>query len=254
MKLMCSYSNCQGRGLVYFLRKSVMADYYEFVHYDNFRIILGEQSPADLNKDAARCQVFIYQPTPALKYGSLSTEEMCTNVVPLDAFKVSFAYGFNHGFYPLVHHGSWRTSRQVLNLVKACPQELLEAYDQDRLEFDCFNRMIECLNEQRERETAMDVKMADWVLENFKRQQLFICENHPASAYFAELAGRVLKHLEPAWQQELPFASENDAGLPCGMLVAPQVTKELELDYPAQPGAKAYFRKKLQELIKSNLE
>lgn len=248
MKLCVSYANCQSWGLNAFLQKSKMVEHYEFRHYDNFRIILREQSADDMMKDAAKCDLFIYQPTPAIQYCELSTEQMLADVVPAGAQRLSYGYGFNHGFYPIVLHGQWQTSRQVLDLAARDPAALLTAYDAGQLHFNCAGRFLDCLVEQRRREESMDVVMWDFILSEYRHVQLFIGENHPASAYFAELARRFLLKIEPAWAESLPYATANDINLPCGLLVAPQAVCELGLFYEPEAGAQAFFRGKLEEL------
>lgn len=248
MKLLVSYSNCQAWGLIFFLKKSKLAEHYEFRHYDNFRIILKEQSADDLFKDAAKADIFVYQPTPAIQYCELSTERMLSELVPSSALKLSFSYAFNHGFYPLVLHGQWQTSKAVLDLALLDPDGLLPAYDAGKLNFDCAGRFFDCLAEQRRREETMDVKMWDFILSEYRRQQLFLCENHPASAYFSELARRFLMRIEPSWSESIPFEGPNDASLPGGLLVSPQVVGELGLGYAPEPGAHEFFRGKIQEL------
>lgn len=251
MKLCTSYSNCQGAGLVWFLKKSRMRDGWVFKHFNNFQILLGEQTPEDLMDAVSHADIFVYQETPALKYGMLSTEEMCVSTVPKDCRKISFGTGFNDGVFPCLHHGSWRTSKEVIALAKSDPTALLAAYDANTLNFDCARRFIACLDEQRRREETVDIRMADFVLSEYRNAQLFICENHPASAYFSELARRFLKHVEPAWEESIPYDTPNDANLPCGLLVAPQVVCELGLNYGPEPRAVEFFRGKIEELIAS---
>lgn len=236
---------------MHFFKKSRMAEHYEFWPFTNFRIILEEESADDLFKAASRADIFIYQPTPAVRYCELSTEEMLSSVVPAGALKLSFAYAFNHGFYPLVLHGLWRTGKAVLNLALRDPVALLAAYDNGSLSFDCPGRFIDCLAEQRRREETMDVKMADFSLSTYRSQQLFICENHPASAYFAELARRFLLRIEPAWAENFSFEGPNDVNLPTGggMLVSPQAVQELGLSYTPEDGAVAFYRGKLEQLV-----
>lgn len=249
MKLVCSYSNCQGTGLIHFLKQSRLAERYEFSHYNNYQIILREQSPEALLRDAARADIFIYQETPAIKYFDRSTEQMISNVVPKDALKLSFGYGFNHGFFPICHHGQWQTGRQVLKLAKEDPFTLLAGYDYGTLHFDCALRFVACLAEQMLREKTCDVKMADFILSHFRKEQLFICENHPASAYFSQLASRFLRAIDPVLDEPLPYATTNDANLPCGMLVHQAVVNELALEYQAEAGAHKYFGEFLNRFV-----
>lgn len=255
MKLLVSYSNCQGGGVVHFLKQSPLAESFEFKHYNNYALILKEQSAEDLFADSRRADVFFYQPTPAIQYCDRSTEDIIANLVPSSALKLSFGYGFNHGFFPLVHHGQWQAGDEIKQLAKEAPVELLSRYDEGALNFDCQQRFISCLAEQRRREEKDkdDIQMADWILEFYKRGQLFLCENHPASAYLAAVAQRVAwaisKELIP-----MSYDTPNDAHLPCGLLIHPAVVRELSLEYPAEEGAVQFFRDYLVRLIADSEE
>lgn len=250
MKLLVSYSNCQGQGVIHFLRKSPLAETFEFRHYNNYQLILKEQSSVDLFRDAACADVFFHQPTPAIQYCELSTEDMIDQVVPKAALKLSFGYGFNHGFFPLVHHGQWQTGEEVRRLAREVPAELLSRYDHDDLSFACQERFLACLSEQRRREERDhdDILMCDWIAANYRKHQLFLCENHPASAYLAEVASKVSWAIT-GQRLEMPFTTNNDANLPCGLLVHPAVVRELRLGYSAEPGAVKFFRDYLVRLI-----
>lgn len=249
-KLLVSYSNCQGQGAVHFLRKSPLAESFEFSHYNNYAIILKEQSAEDMLKEASRADVFLYQPTPAIQYCELSTEVIVEEVVPRDSLKLSFGYGFNHGFFPLVHHGQWQAGEEIKRLARETSAELLSRYDEEALNFDCQQRFAACLAEQRRREEKDkdDIPMAGWIEANHRQVQLFLCENHPASAYLSEVAKQVAFRIA-GYPVEMPFAFNNDANLPCGLLVHPAVVRELSLEYPAEEGAVQFFRDYLLRLI-----
>src|SRR5687767_15030851 len=107
-RLCVCYSNCQGGAAVHFLKKTPMAEHYDFEVYANYRLILGEQSPRQMFNHAAQCDLFLYQPTGEI-YGILGTEELIHSVVPKSAQKISMAYNFNTGFFPIVLHGKWWT-------------------------------------------------------------------------------------------------------------------------------------------------
>jgi hypothetical protein len=141
----------------------------------------------------------------------------------------------------------------MLKLAVHDPDALLPAYDAGKLNFDCVGRFLDCLVEQRRREEGIDIKMWDFILSEYRHSQLFICENHPASAYFSELARRFLRAIEPAWEESISFLTPNDACLPGGCLpggplIAPQAACELGLFYEPEAGAYDFFLGKIKEL------
>jgi hypothetical protein len=247
--------------MVHFLKRTTMGSVYEFKHYNNYQIILGEQTPEDLMKDSANADVFLYQTTPSIKYGTLSTEEMCRSVVPKSCLKVAFGYGYNHGFFPLVNHGNqWKTSLEVMVMAERNPEELLVRYDLGHISFGCLERFHNCLTEQQRREVvekqsadeagAFFIPMSQHILAIYKSRQLFICENHPASEYFSALSRRVFETVNGNDPGPLEYSSNNESNLPCGMLVSPFVVRELGLDYDPEPLAHEYFKGHLKQLIK----
>lgn len=57
-------------------------------------------------------------------------------------------------------------------------------------------RSEKSLNELKNREWICDIKMSDYVEENYRDQQLFYSPNHPIPTVVFELARRVLKYLD----------------------------------------------------------
>lgn len=244
----CLYTNCQGDGIVHFLRKTSLAKDCRFVVYHNWQLIMGEQRPENLIQDAMDCDAFVYQPTPSVKHGVLSTEDMIEKVVPSKALKISFAYWYNHGFFPIIKHpAGWITGRAVETLARpwttcdhtrsAYRNQFFQAYNSGGMHFDCARRFAECLAEQSRREQSCDVKLVPFILERFQEERLFLVENHPASPLLREGA-RQIADLLTSWSppELMPSAHypENDAAIPGGCYpIHPAAVDELGLKYGA---------------------
>lgn len=224
----CIYANCQGDGVAHFIRQ-VHPSWDVRVHH-NWQILMGETSEVDLMRDAADCDVFIYQPTDALKHGMLSTEEMVAQTVPRHARFISFAYQFNTGFFPIVKHGKWWTGDMVMNMARN-GYGLATPFDNDGLIYDCARRFAENLAEQEDREKNCTVKMVPWILENYQSKHLFLLCNHPASELFVGLAGKILFELGPEMCGRMTYNTPNDANLPGYHAVHKAVKRELGLMY-----------------------
>lgn len=240
----CIYANCQGDGIAHFLKRA-KPDLDIRVHH-NWQILMGEQSPEDLMADAKVCDVFVYQPTAALKHGMLSTEEMVAQGVPASALKLSFPYVFNTGFFPIVKHGHWWTGKQVIDAAKngGC----VARYDRNDFIYDCQERFEANLAEQHSREQGCDLKFAPWIRDNYKSKHLFLLCNHPASDMLVEMTRSVLERMGIPWQP--PAVGANDAGLPGYHAVHPAVVRELGLTF--QPDRRGedpnYYRTWMLEL------
>lgn len=243
------FGNCQSTGVAHFIRK--VRPELDVRVYLNYRLILGEENPDDLMRDAADCDAFVYQPTDALKHGMLSSAEMIQKAVPAAAIKVSFPYCFNTGFFPIVKYGQWWTSHSVLGIARLQPHLLEARYGLDDLHYDCARRFAENLAEQSRREEACDLKFAPYILQNFQTKHLFLVCNHPTSEFFVHMANEVLRAIGKPYNGPIPFTHPNEVGLPGYHALHPAVIRELGLQYTTDPndGAdKDWYRKMFVEL------
>lgn len=256
MKRCTIYANCQGDGIAHFLRKTAMAEHYEFKVWRNYQLMLGEQTAAGLMEDVTSADLFIYQPTPGFlcKCGAEvpSTDEMVKRLKPR-TMALSFSYQFNTGFFPIVKSGKWWTGRELDGLA-FCGAPLLEMYDNGEiLSFDCALRFAENLAEQSRRERECVMKFVPFILENFQSKHLFVMHNHPASALFVEMAQTVLRFVEPKWDVPIAYDHPNESNLPGYHAVHPAVIRELGLTYtPDRRGEDAEFYRSLITELAAN--
>jgi Polysaccharide biosynthesis enzyme WcbI len=260
-KLCLIYSNCQGDGLVHFLKRAGLEREYDFVVWHNWQLMLGEQRPDDMLVSVQQLRqrggVAIFQPTNSFDCEKLGMSVPGTvELFPKDGYagveEISFPYNYNHGFFPFVKMGpgwdGWIGSEQVKEFAKhATSREardnLIKAYFGDRLHYDCARRFIECLAEQSRRERECDIQMVPWILDNYWQHRLFLTYNHPTSVLFAEMARLVIEKLDLGWHwfSYLPGIDENEAGMNGVQPLHPAVVRELGLDYPATDHAIEYF-------------
>lgn len=289
-RLLVSYSNCQGQGLIHFLKKTPLADEFEAVHWNNYQLILKEVDRDECFESLKRADVVIFQPTSALHcidgFVIPDSETLFHNLLRPDAIRIGFVYQYNHGFFPIVRLGptfdGWVTGDYIKRHVKYFPDGMLLTYDthahrldDDHIPWDCARRFAECLGEQsrREQEANADIKMTDFILANFQTRRLFLTQNHPSSVMFVELAKRVIARLvEPfgLWEmvrrysdskpheteivdrvKDIPWTDPNEANLPGMLPVHPAVVRELNLKYPADADCGVY-RIWLEEMIKES--
>lgn len=220
------YANCQGQGLAHFLRKSG-AFPYDIEVFQNHQLILKEVSPEALEASAVKCDLFIYQPTDE-KHGQLSSDHYLKNVVPRAARKMSFAYFYNHGFFPLIESAGSYIGADFMPKVywKMTLAELMQYYDMRLLDFGLTARLLHCASEQARREISCDVKLASWIVDH-RHMPLFLNFNHPSSILFAKLAQEVIRLLsEDAQSPQIGIGHLNEAKLPCDLPLSEYVVKE----------------------------
>lgn len=268
--LICSYSNCQGGGVWHFLKKTPISDDYDLVQVNNWQVILGEQPRSLLYDSIKKAEVLLYQPTGEFLCTDgqkiPSSDELISDLLSKEAMRISYSYQYSTGFFPILKVANgfdgFVTGECVKELLRRRPPDWpvgnedypLRRYDVDDLCYDCALRFAECLAEQSRREAECTIGMTDFILANFQKQRLFLTQNHPTSALYAELARRIAWHIDPTdgdldQVPAIPIVSENEAGMNGTLPVHPAVVRELGLKYPADADCSVY-RTMLEQMIK----
>lgn len=240
--------------MIHFLRKSRMAEHFDFIQYNNWQFLVSprEANPDDLVRDASRADVFLYQPTSPL-YGILGTDEFCDSVVPKHCQNLSFSYQFNTGFFPIVRHGIWWTGAEVIEKAKR-GENIVEQFEADTLHYDCLKRFTENLTEQMRREKECDLNLVPFIMQNYETKHLFLLCNHPASELLAEIARMVAERVNPEWGEPIHIRDTNEACLPGFHAQHPGVVRELRLQYTPIGGDRNYYKVLMRELMESKGE
>lgn len=256
-KLFVVYGNCQADGLVHFLKKTPLANDFDFAIWHNWQIIMREQPLAGLLADLPRADVLVYQPckgylcTDGVQVPG--TDALIAKELRPGAKVLSMAYLYNEGFFPIIKVGDDLNGYITSKSVKALAARGMATADllamDGILDYDCARRFAECLAEQSRREETTDIKMVPFILAHFQKQRLFLTQNHPTSALYAELAKQVagLINLDLAWA-DIPISSENEVGMNGTLPIHPAVVAELALQYPPDTDL-SYYRTLLAELV-----
>lgn len=242
----CIFANCQAHGLRHFLAKAAFP--YEIDVYQNYQIILKEQSPDALREAASQCDLFIYQPTREMKHGELSSEFYIEEVIPKLADTLAFPYIYNTGHFPLCGHGDGIIGLEDLrDICRDCSKEMvLGLYGKGLLDFGLWPRFLACAQEQAKREAVCDVTMSDWMMDN-RDKRILLTFNHPTSITFAALARRVFLALNLPDPGEIPWTHWNECNLPCAVPVSPYVIETFKWREQPDPEAHAYYRQLVEK-------
>ena len=230
--LVVFYTNCQGRGLAYWLSKSP-----EFKRsYPRVRFIavhdLVDRRAEDFTPAQkallGACALVVYQPIGA-KHGRFATTESgAWALLPQKAKRVGFAYLYDECCFPLYMtrgevcaRGAAAVRAAVARRARARGETLVEAAravraslargaaDGDDL-FDVQSRTADSLANLRRREATLDVRVADVIAKGgHPSSPLFLTQNHPATALLVACADRVLRVLGFS---ALPRGAYEDAG------------------------------------------
>ena len=208
---------------------------------------MKEQDGAAMIKELPTADIFLYQPAGKMDPVP-STDDIVKFHLSERCSCVSFPYLYNHGFFPFLEaEGSF--SAQLKYLLSTKVRNVFLEYNGGIINFECGRRFIECLAEQSKREQLMDVKMTDWILANYRKQKLFLSENHPTSATYVEITRRILVQLEIFEPKGMTWTDVNEVGMNGVMPLHDAVVKELGLEYQADPEAHNYYRYSLEKII-----
>ncbi len=245
------YANCQGIGISYFLKKSIdilsnpmrnssdgrnLAGFcrnsLEFERISHIRIddIVFKKSNINYNL-IKNADIFIYQPLDD-KHGNISTNSILKLLKP-ECKKISFPYIYNNSFYPvigpLVIKDSYRSkpcsvifnnSEIITDLIdkKYNLNEILKLYRENKINFNYQKRWDYTNNILKEKEKNCDVKIVDFIKNNFSKQRLFLLENHPTSIIFINVVNQILEKLEIPVKINPTNYNLNDANLSGGLI------------------------------------
>lgn len=238
----CIYGNCQALGVSHFMRKARPDLIVE--SFQNYQIILGEQTVEALVASASKCNVFVYQPVDN-KHGHFSTDYFIRSIIPPTAKTVSFPYILSYGMFPLIGHGDGVIGMDDIKdiLSSKSKAECLAQYDANEFDFRLWSRHLACAAEQARREDDCDVKMTKWMM-NYSDHRLLLTYNHPSSLTFVQLAARVMEAAGLDWK-EINHGGDNDVNLPCTEPVSRYVIDEFGWNVEPDASAHAHYRELL---------
>lgn len=203
------YSNCQGKGINFFLKVAIEGNYEHIINYEYIRE--KKELPIDVIKKA---DIFIYQPIGA-KHGVYSTDPNVNNNVMShlspNCKVVSFPYIYNSAFWAFVPHGinndivgNTNHNKNYLNTepiekLKAEGKSLetiIQMFLHDDIDFEYQRRFDECIKILKEKEEVCDVKVSNFILKNAKIVRLFLTPNHPTTQVYVHCVNQILKKLK----------------------------------------------------------
>ena len=230
--LVVFYTNCQGRGLAYWLSKSP-----EFRRaYPRVRFIavhdLVDRRAEDFTPAQkallGACALVVYQPIGAKHGRFATTENGAWALLPQKTKRVGFAYLYDECCFPLYMtrgevcaRGAAAVRAAVARRARARGETLAEAAGAVRGSlargaadgndlFDVQSRTADSLENLRRREAPLQIRVADVIEKGgHPSSPLFLTQNHPATALLVACADRVLRVLGFS---ALPRGAYEDAG------------------------------------------
>jgi len=214
------YTNCQCRGLDYFIKKYIdkknkknkknkkKIKKLETKHIENYTLIeKKKQIPFDILKQA---NIFIYQPIDK-KHGIYSTDTTVENNIMSylspNCKIISFPYIYNSALWILVppsHRDGYigdysdmnkyinREPIEKLKIKGYSLDEVLQMYSKGLIDFDYENRFNISIEILKKKEELCDVKVSEFIEKNIRKYKLFLTQNHPTTCVFVHCVNQIL--------------------------------------------------------------
>lgn len=209
------YATCHGIGIKHYLKY--------FIN-DNIDLIFNYSSIAfnhEINYDLiSKADIFIYQPLPA-KWGKYSTDLSVENNILSylsdKCKKITIPYVYAEWLWGLgeiqLRDGTGNfdkidnesetkikyINKEVIlnyknNNYKL--EEVLQLYDNNLIDFNYESRFKYGIDILKNKEQICDVKISDFIINNYKKYNLFMMPNHPTKYIFKEMAKQILKIID----------------------------------------------------------
>lgn len=235
------YSNCQGIGIwKALLCIPWIAEKYELCYHANY----VPTNNVKLMRDVSEADVILYQP--------LAATEDILKMAKKDAVVISFPYIYCNWLWPFYINqtkdgaifydgGIIRNLRMV-----SSKRQLLEWFHEGKIDFELQRRQEESLQTLRNKEEHTLIKVADYILENYKSKRLFHMTNHPSHHIYIHCANQVLRAL--GWNETVPEDASIGEYNDCKFWpIHPYVTKYFQLTYGDND--RSFFENMLKDVL-----
>jgi hypothetical protein len=208
------YANCQGVIALKYYLKRLFPDWI-IVNMKNYCYI---KDKIIINyPQLKKFDIFIYQPL-GKQHGIYSTSTKIKgsiiNMLDEKCIKISFPYIYNDALWPLTLkewdsnatpdnkniHGKgingYHNSKIIFDLLKKKSKKNIKSlFLNNKIDFKFGERFKNTMEKLIEKERTCDIKITDFILQNYKKQKLFLTKNHPTSCIFKVIVEQILNIL-----------------------------------------------------------
>lgn len=179
------FGNCQAMQICRYLMVYLDSSKYNVFLFSNYGEAFSSQNTIQAVSNA---DYIIYQPLNDT-YDDLSEANIRTLAKEHAQF-VSFPYIYNDGLYSLETDGTKIIGEDIiLNLFlnNVYIDDIIAMRARGEIDFRLKEKFQKSLDIMREREKYTDIKLADFIQNNYLEVQLFLSHNHPTNILFDEL-------------------------------------------------------------------
>ncbi len=188
------FTNCQGMHFTISLNKiSIFKKYFEITHIHNWQEI-NDEKRLIFNKLLNEMDIFIYQYVRDSNYNSTSS---ILPLIPDRVIKISMPYIYCNWYW--LFGISWDDTIQKIkdnnnnNLTK---DEIKYILEKNKIDFEIEKRIENSLNILKTRENNLDIKVHDFIKNNYKKERLFFNKNHVTTSVIIYITNELLRILE----------------------------------------------------------
>jgi len=239
------FGNCQSYYLVRILSQTdVIEAGYNIIEFPLIQDLTVEKETGFSGEILKHISLFIYQNVSDDNKFSplLSTDRYILPALDKNCLKCSFPFSYFKGYFPqyiwnsrnyledsFTPYGDAKIQEFIENgySIDMCVEKLrdLELFSGKELR----DNLIDTLSELQKRESNCDIKISDYILENYQKKYLFYTPSHPVTELLIEVAERIFAYLNI---QDYCITSEN---LPENdgyeMIIYPSVRYKLNLKF-----------------------
>lgn len=208
------FANCQG-----FIMKDLIPSTYKVDVRHNYYYITKDVIDDDIFNLLHTCDYFIYQPLSSI-YPVYNTDNLKLHL-KTTCKCISFPYIYNDAFTPLyksikrdiaingeydmnnVDSYVYGNSESIIELKKSMSlDKIIEYYRSNKIDFRYKERFEKTINILIEKEKDTDVKVSQFIIDNYKKCNLFkyhnsthdiVCCNHPSNTLIMYYVNEIFK-------------------------------------------------------------
>jgi hypothetical protein len=212
--------NCQNGGLRDFLSYSKeFCSTFETKWYANWQLI--ESQSCIPMKDVQEADLFVYQPLRP-EHGCYSTDPTIEGSIGYyvndNCIKLTHPYVFSSSFWPIVQAGQgknsnrWFGGEQIDKLLNMGigKNEILNLFYTNQIDWEYGKRFEQSIQILQNKESITDIKISEFIVNNFKNQLLFLIPQHPTSAIFLNMTNQILEKLNMKKMDDTIIKTVND--------------------------------------------
>ncbi len=183
------FGNCQAMQIARYLDAYLDKNVYNIYLLSNYDETFSSHETV---RAVSNADYIIYQPLNHT-YEDLS-EANIRQLAKEDAKFVAFPYIYNGGLYSLETDATKIIGEDtILELFNSgvSKENIMAMRERGEINFNLKEKFNESLNVMRQREEKTDVKLSDFIQNNYLEVQLFLSHNHPTNILFDEVIRQI---------------------------------------------------------------